>query len=479
MSRVSAMVDRFAKAAPVAVMVKGVLEHVLSDENLDTVFENHSSRQYVRKLGFAACFWLMADVVTKAKPSIHAAFQAEKEHLKVSVQSVYNKLNHLELSTLENLVSTTASNMIACGREMRVLQPPLIPGYDCRILDGNVLAGTEHRIKELRRTNAAALPGRSVSFYNFQYRMIDDVVLDKNGHAQDKSQIDAVITRIKPGECIIADAGFCTQKMMLGISRSKAYFVLRKPRNTAVELLGKRKKVGRSDTGILYEQKGILHCKSQGVVAVRVIALERFKPTSNGTTKIVFLTNLPEEVTAIQVAQAYRRRWTIENTFQDVTQVIQSEVSTLGYPSSALFGFAVGCVIQNVLALVEHALQKSAKKPGAGKFRSPKSTVPSRGSKDKHLSRYKIALEIRTVIPGMDIAIEPQYWVKSCGTLSSKEMAQWLLHIAKNAKLEDYETYPWTPKSKQPPRASGNRGNHIATSEILEKRQKKPKLKHL
>jgi hypothetical protein len=37
--------------------------------------------------------------------------------------------------------------------------PEPIPGYSARILDGNVLAGTDHRIEELRSTRAATLPG--------------------------------------------------------------------------------------------------------------------------------------------------------------------------------------------------------------------------------------------------------------------------------------------------------------------------------
>jgi predicted regulator of amino acid metabolism with ACT domain len=479
MNGVAQLVDRFAKAAPVAVMVRGALDQILSDKKLDAVFENHASRQYVRKLAFAACFWLMVDVVTKAKPSIHAGYEDAKEDFDVTIQSVYNKLNRLELRVLENLVSKTADDMIACAKAMKVQPPKLVPGYVCRLLDGNILAGTEHRIKELRRTNAAALPGRSVCFYNYQYRMIDDVVLDKNGHAQDKSQIDSLLERVNPGDCIIADAGFCTQKMMLGISQQQAYFILRKPSNTAVELVGKRKRIGKSETGILFEQDGILHCKNKKSINLRVITLERFEPTESGKMEIVFLTNLPKKVTAICVAQAYRRRWRIENTFQDLAQVVESEVSTLGYPSAALFGFVVGCVIQNVIALTEHALQKASQKQPARKSNSTSSTNASSACKEKRLSRYKIALEIKTVTPGMEIAVTPAHWTKEIGTMTPPELAQWMLSIAKHAKLADYETYRWSPKQEQPKRASGNRGNHLATAEIIDKRKKKNSSKHL
>jgi hypothetical protein len=86
MNGVSNLLERFTKAAPVAVMVKGVLEQVFSEAKLDAVFQQHASRQYVRQLAFSSCFWLMSDVVSKSKPSIHAAYQDEKENLRVSVQ---------------------------------------------------------------------------------------------------------------------------------------------------------------------------------------------------------------------------------------------------------------------------------------------------------------------------------------------------------------------------------------------------------
>jgi|LakMenE18May11ns_1017448.scaffolds.fasta_scaffold9863375_1 hypothetical protein len=477
MSSVSSLIDRFAQSAPVAVMVKGALEQILSDEKLDAVFEKHASRQYVRQLAFSSCFWLMADVVTKTKPSIHAAFQDEREKLEVSVQCVYNKLKCLELGVMENLLSSTARDMIACAKAMKVPTASLVPGFVCKLLDGNVLAGTEHRIKELRRTNAAALPGRSVCIYNYSYRMIDEVVLEKNGHAQDKSQIDALFSHIHPGECIVADAGFCTQKMMLGISQTcKAYFILRKPSNTAVELVGKRKRIGKSETGILFEQNGILHCRNGKKVPLRVVKLERFTPTTRGKTEIVFLTNLPEKVSAIQVAQAYRRRWRIENTFQDLAQVVESEISSLGYPSAALFGFVIGCVIQNVLALIEHALLMGAQKTKPAS--KPKTTTATK-VKEEYLSRYKIALELKSVMPGMEIAIEQRSWLKLCAKLTTEELAQWMLSVARHAKLTNYTTYRWSPKKAQPKRASGNRGNHVATSKILNQRSVKRRKKDL
>jgi len=48
--------------------------------------------------------------------------------------------------------------------------------YRVRILDGNHLSGTEHRIKELRRLRAAALPGQSLVILDPELMLMIDVL---------------------------------------------------------------------------------------------------------------------------------------------------------------------------------------------------------------------------------------------------------------------------------------------------------------
>ena len=60
----------------------------------------------------------------------------------------------------------------------------MLPGYRVRILDGNHLAGTEHRIKELRTLGAGALPGHALVLLDPRLMLVTDVVLCEDGHAQ-------------------------------------------------------------------------------------------------------------------------------------------------------------------------------------------------------------------------------------------------------------------------------------------------------
>ena len=76
----------------------------------------------------------------------------------VSVQAVYGKLKHLEVTTSAALVRHTAATVTPLIEEMGVSRPPMFPGYRLKILDGNCLVATEHRLTVLRETAAGALP---------------------------------------------------------------------------------------------------------------------------------------------------------------------------------------------------------------------------------------------------------------------------------------------------------------------------------
>ena len=54
---------------------------------------------------------------------------------------------------------------------------------------------------------------------------------------------------------------------------------------------------------------------------------------AGGETEIILVTNLPEDVSAIDCCAAYRGRWGIEGHFQVLTDLLNCEIPTLGYPA--------------------------------------------------------------------------------------------------------------------------------------------------
>jgi hypothetical protein len=347
---------------------------------------------------------------------------------------------------------------------MRQDRPSPVPGYDVRVVDGDHLAGTEHRIKELRTTRSAALPGQALAVLDPAARLILDIVPCENAHAQERALVEQLFASIKAGQVWVADRNFCTTRMLFGVIRAGAYFIIRQHASTLHwRELGPFRPCGRADTGRVSEQAVEVWDPLTGErLTVRRVRLELDEPTEDGETEILLLTNLPAEtgadgeraVSAKQVAEAYHGRWRIEHAFQDLAVALRGEVDTLGYPRAALFAFAVAVAAYNLVALVLAAL-------GA---------VHGREKVEADVSTYHLAREWATTYEGMAIAVGPRAWAEY-PALDDRAFVAVLTELAAAADLRKYRKARRGPKKKRPPKTSGSRIHHVATAKLLEGRK--------
>jgi hypothetical protein len=446
--------EKFIERSPVSVMVRGTLERVFDPEKLERVFADNALRQYTRELTFAQCVGLMSDVVFRIAPSVGAWYKAHREEMSVTRQAVYDKLKRLELPISAGLVEYAGRELGASLRQMPAPPPPLLPGYRVRVLDGNHLAGTEHRLVELRRYRAAALPGHALVFYDPQWDVATDVIPCEDAYTQERALLPEVVAMVAARDCIVADRNFCTTGFLFGVVRRGAVFVIRQHGSNVVgQLQGKRRAAGQDARGqALYEQAlCVTETDTGATLVVRRITVELLTPTRQGDTEIQVLTNLPPvDAAAKQIAALYADRWTIEVAFQHLTLDLECEVDTLGYPKAALFGFCVALVAYNVVAVVKGALRAA------------------HGAKyvDEQLSMYYLTLEVAQVATGMEIALGTEPW-EIFQRMSTEEFAATLVAIAKHLDTEKYTKQKRGPKKKPLQKLSGKHHSHVSTARIL------------
>jgi hypothetical protein len=448
----------FVKDSPVSVMVRGTVERIFDPESLDRVFQDHAVLGYFKELSFSTCVRIMSEVVFQESPSVGAYCQAHGKEIPVTRQAVYDKLKHMESQVPAAVVHYSASELLVCRKKMGSLPPPLLPHYRVRVLDGNHLTGTEHRIFELRRFRAAALPGQSLVFYDPRFDLMTDILPCEDAYAQERSLLAQALECIAARDCILADRNFCTTGFLFGIHRRQAFFVIRQHASTlSGEFRGKRRLAGKDPQGReIYEQSICLTDAETGeTLHVRRITIMLEKPNKDGETELHILTNLPRKAAdAVRVAELYADRWTIETAFQQVTDDLRCEIDTLGYPKAALFGFCIACVAYNAVAMVKGAIRVAQ----GGHY------------VEEELSMYYLTLEVAQVTGGMMIAVPAEHW-EIFRKMPCAKFAATLVELAHCLDPSKYIKHKRGPKTKQPKKISAKRNHHVSTARILAARK--------
>lgn len=449
----SEILQRFVKQRPIAVMVRVLLERQFSPSFFDDTFQEVAEKQYCQELTLSNCAQLLAQVTLGRAASVHAAFVKDREHIPVSIVAVYDKLKGVEPKVCEALVQRSAAglNTVLNGWSQRA-EP--VSGYRLRMLDGNVLAGTEHRLKELRGTGAAALPGLSLVLYDYATSLISGLVACEDGHRNERSLVPELLQQVQAGDLIVGDRNFCTLDLLNGIDERRGRFLIRHHQGSALAWQGQRKACGRCRTGRVYEQKV---CVSHGIVC-RAIIILRDKPLKAGGRRVILLTNLTvRQASAQKLANLYLKRWTIEEAFRQLTEYLSCEVNTLGYPKAALFAFTLAVLAYNTLSGVKAALTAAQPTMDAD-----------------HWSSYYLAWEVRATFEGLLVAVPPEQW-GAFTTMTDREFTATLKQIAGHVDPARYAKNKRGPK-KPVQRKKVSRGAHVSTAKLLEQRNLKRQL---
>jgi hypothetical protein len=444
-----AILDPFVEGAPAAVMTRIALDWMIDGTPLDRILREVADGQFEREFTLQHFVEVMLDVACGFRPTPRAAFIRRDLERGASISAFYRKLGRMGLGVTEEVVRSTAARarrLIVAGGG---LLPEPIPGYPTRIIDGNVLSGTEHRIEPLRTTWSAGLPGMSLAVYEPATGLISDLILAEDAHTQERALLDRI--PIEPGRLYIADRNFCVRSLLSRIAAAEAFFLVRWHRSTlpfrATSRLHRR---GRCRSGEIIEQT-IEVTDDEVVHSLRRIVLKLDEPTRDGETEIVLITNLPAEVTAAAGCAAYADRWAIEGHYQAMTDLLHCEIPSLGQPRAALFAFGMSAVAGNALAVLKGNLRVAHGEEIAGE-----------------VSDYALVGEAAEAYPGMIAAIPPAAWPRAA-LHGAEEVAAVLNDVAAKVPVHRMFRSRRGPKKPRPKRSRGDRVHHVSNKKLLDR----------
>lgn len=446
-----------AQAVPLGIMVRGTMEWLLDEATLERLFQEQLSKQYTRELTISALVGLLIQVSAGLRSSVHAAFKADQASndptISTSYQALYGKLGRMEPTFGEALVRHSAEKFASLLQMLPAATDNPVPGYRLRVLDGNVLTGTDHRLGALRKWLNACLPGKSLVVYEPGLGLVTDLVLCADAYTQERALLVHVVDRLQANDLIVADRNFCTPRFVRGVAERQASFVVRKHgRSLPCIMVNALKKRGQTTTGTVYEQRVRIDVDNGEQLFLRRIEIRLFENTRAGERTITLLSNLPEEVSAVQIAEIYRARWTIEKQFQFLTQSLNCEIQGLGKPQAALFMFALSLVASNALAVVRGSLRQAH---GL--------------DVEKELSGYYLADEIAHDYRTLMKYLLPSQWT-GWRSLKAKDMMRLLTTLAGKVNVKGLTRSQRGPKKPPAVKPVYNRKHkHYSTARLLNK----------
>ncbi|WP_347911473.1 IS4 family transposase [Pseudomonas grandcourensis] len=426
-------------------MTKLILQQAVPAEWVDQVFEEHRQRQYPRELLFSTIVELMPLVSLGLRPSLHAAAR-QMEGLPVTLAALYDKVSRTEPALLRALVTGSAERLAPTIKELGC--SAILPGWQLRIVDGNHLPSTEKRLGALRRERGAARPGFSVVVYDPDRDQIVDLQPCEDAYASERVSVLPLLACATKGQLWMADRLYCTLPVMQACEEAGASFIIRQqskhPR--LIEEGGWQESVA-IESGTVREQ--IIELK--GGHRWRRVELNLQTPTDSGDTVMWFWSNLPDTVSAGQIAELYRRRWSIEGMFQRLESVLDSEIESLGAPRAALLGFASAILAYNVLAVLKRSVEQAHRE-----------TLPE----GWEASIFHLTVQVRSGYEGMQIALPSDYL--SLQT-TSETLAERLLALARNIKPKQVAKSIRGPKIAKPKEWLDGKAAHahVSTNRVL------------
>lgn len=431
----SSIFERFIEVSPVTVMLRATLERIFSAEKLDELFEETRKKQYTQELLFSTVVGIMSLVVCNIRPSISAALKAFSKKVGVSRVAFYSKINGIEPQVSQALVRYSSKELAPIVEELGGKQPAILPGYRVKIIDGNNLGKTEHRLSVLREVEGGPLPGKTLVVLDPELMLAIDEFPCEDAYTQERALFSQVLETVESNDIWVGDRNFCTCMFLLKIAKKQAYFVIRQHASIPYQELTQLKQITQTPSGIIFEQDVKIEYEGESIKCRRVI-VHLNEPTRDGQTEVAIFCNLKQEkASAIDISNIYLKRWSVEGLFQVVSDTLECEIKTLGYPKAALFSFCMALVAYNILSVIKAALR----------------SVHGREKIDAGISNYYLVEEIQATYTGMMIAIPDIEW-KFLNHLSLSAFASLLKQWATQVNLKRFVSNPKAQKKPQPQR---------------------------
>jgi Transposase DDE domain len=340
---------------------------------LDQLFEEKRGRCYEKLLSFSTIVSIVRDALLEHEGSGRKSMEhaSEREELDASFAAVYGKLGRLPIPLSMAFLSGCTARLIQVFPQTDMARVPLpesLHMFRPIVFDGKAIKNVAKRLKPLRGTAGGLLGGRTLVALDVRSGLALGMHGHPDGDANDTRFVGDLVPRLREltegPRLWVVDRGFCdlTQTAHFTSEPGDEFIVRYHPKVLFVRDPERPVREGRDRQGRLYQEEwGWLGAaRNPKRRYARRITLKR-----TGEKDVILVTSLcdGEAFPASDVLEIYLKRWNVEQTFQQVTEVFGLSALIASTPEGTIFQFALCLLLYNMIQVIRGLVATEVQKP--------------------------------------------------------------------------------------------------------------------
>jgi hypothetical protein len=340
--------------ASLALFAYGVTTPFLAD-----LFQRHRGRCYEDVVTFPQLVdWIFDALIEHRGSGRQAHLQRHRQPNDAGNEAFSGKLRRVPSRLSEAFLRDVTDRFTALFPKVVAHRiPTCLDRLDVIILDGKSLKKVAKRLVQTRGTPGKLLGGKLLVAYRPRDGLVLDMASDLDGETNEAKLIPQLVPRLhaRPGlaKLVVGDRLFCALKHFDAFTKENGHFVVRHARSLSFEPDPNRPAITTTDGS---HRTVVEHWGWAGKPVeklrryVRRITVER--PTDEAITILTDLIE-PEVYPAADLLALYRIRWSIESTFQKVTEIFALGRFIGSTPEATVFQASMCFVLANVVQVLQ------------------------------------------------------------------------------------------------------------------------------
>lgn len=351
--------EQLVERLPLACATLELFDFAFDDGLINGIYDGHRGRCYTDLLSFPRLLELVRDCLLQHGGSGHRLFlELERDGAEpVDESNFYRKLARMPVAVSRALLRR-------CTARLSELVPPraaLLPGcfepLAVVVIDGKKVKNAAARLKPTRPYSGALLAAKALAAMDARTGLALAMSDSLDGEANDVPLVGELLPQVR--EAIrqavlwLADRQFADPKTLRKLVEREGdhfgdHFAVRVRQGLSFTAESEQRLTDEQGRTVV-DQVGVF---GRGKAALRLRRITLVRP---GEEDVILLTDLMDQKAfgALDLLKLYRKRWGIEQMFQQVTETFALEHLIGCSPRAVLFQFAFCLLMYNLVQAVK------------------------------------------------------------------------------------------------------------------------------